>query len=253
MKFSRALPRLPAELLKALAIAKKDARVYYFQPQSLMMGILFPIAMFFSFAIGRNLPGEAVIPGLMTITILFASSSIGPLAVPMERRSKTYERMIVAPISPLSILIGEICGGAIFGMIIACVPLAIGVIFFSAGIRDPAGLIVGTLLVAFEFSAMGVMFSAIPTENPANAMMLVNLVRLPMIFVSGIFITAAQMGAFGWIAWLSPLTYGADLFRFAASGQGQYGLITDGLGVVVFTALFLGLGVYLHERNRVAG
>ncbi|HMK47628.1 MAG TPA: ABC transporter permease [Methanocella sp.] len=251
MKFPM-LSRVFAELLKALAIAKKDACMYYFQPQSFMMGILFPAAMFFSFSVGRNLPAEVVIPGIMAVTILFSSSSIGPLAVPMERRTKTYERMIVAPISPLSIVFGEICAGIAFGVVIACLPLAIGLIFFGVSAQNLPILIASTVLVAFEFSAMGVMFSAVPTENPANAMMLVNLVRLPLIFVSGIFVTAAEMGVFGWITWLSPLTYGADLFRSAVSGR-LYGLIPDVLGVVLFTVIFLALSVYLHERNRTAG
>lgn len=244
------LVRIAAELQRSWAITRKDMRMYYFQPPSFMMGILFPVALFLSFAVGRDLQADMLVPGLMGITILFSSSSIGPLAVPTERRTRTYERMIVAPISPLSIIFGEVCGGMIFGTAIALVPLAIGTLFFHTGVANPLLLITGILLVSFEFSAMGVMFAAIPTENPGNVMIIVNLVRLPLIFVSGIFITAEEMGSIGGIITLSPLTYAADLIRLSMSGSSYYGLAADVLGVIVCTALFVWAGVYLHERNR---
>lgn len=253
MSMYKAISRIPIELQRSWVITKKDARMYYFQPQSFMMGILFPVALFLSFALGRDLPADILIPGLMAITILFSSSSIGPLAVPTERRTKTYERMMVAPISPISIIFGEVCGGAIFGAIIAYVPLAIGLVFFGTNIGNPAGMILGILLVSFEFSAMGVMFSAIPTENPANVMMIVNIVRLPLIFVSGIFFSIAQMGTYGAITLLSPLTYAADLFKLAIGGSSFYGPGIDCLGIIVFTIVFLVIGVFLHERNRKIG
>jgi ABC-2 type transport system permease protein len=41
-------------LRKAWAISSKDMKIYYFQPAVLIFGLVFPIAIFFAFMIGRR-------------------------------------------------------------------------------------------------------------------------------------------------------------------------------------------------------
>jgi ABC-2 type transport system permease protein len=218
-----------------------------------MFGILVPLFLFISFAIGRDLPPDVLVPGLMAISVFFAASSIGPMAVPTERKTKTYERMITAPVSPLSILLGEIAGGAIFGAIIAAVPLVIGILFYGTLIANPLGLMGVLVLISFAFSAMGIMFAAIPTDNPGDVMMILNFVRLPLLFVSGIFIPVSAMGMYSAVALASPLTYAKDFIQYALTGAGYYGPLIDSLGIAIFTGIFLWVGVRLHERNRRSG
>jgi ABC-2 type transport system permease protein len=253
MTYSEKLSRVWRELRRAWAITKKDARIYYLRPGTLMFGLMFPFFLFISFAVGRNLPPEVLIPGLMAITIFFSSSSVGPMAVPTERKTKTYERMITAPISPLSILLGEIAGGAVFGIITVTIPLIISMIWYDTRIVHPLGFIAAIALISFEFSAMGIMFSAIPTENPGDVMMILNFIRLPLIFVSGIFIPIDQMGKYGILTVVSPLTYAKDMIQYTVSGNSFYGLIIDSFGIIVFTALFIWIGVSMHERSRKRG
>ncbi|MCW3991516.1 MAG: ABC transporter permease, partial [Candidatus Bathyarchaeota archaeon] len=74
------------ELKRSWAITVKDVRVYYLRPPALMFGILFPVALFFTFTVGRNIPSDRLIPVLAAQTVFWSSSSIGPVAIPMERR-----------------------------------------------------------------------------------------------------------------------------------------------------------------------
>ena len=253
MTYNEKLPRVWRELRRAWAITKKDARIYYLRPGTIMFGLMFPFFLFISFAVGRNLPSEVLIPGLIVITIFFSSSSVGPMAVPTERKTKTYERMITAPISPLSILLGEIAGGAVFGIITVTIPLIIGIIWYDTRIVHPIGLIAAIAIISFEFSAMGIMFSAIPTENPGDVMMILNFIRLPLIFVSGIFIPINQMDKYGILTVISPLTYAKDIVQYTVSGNSFYGPMIDSFGIVIFTALFIWIGVSMHERSRKKG
>ena len=50
-------------LTAAWAVARKDMRIYYLRPGNLMFGVLFPVFLFFSFAVGRDLPAAVLIPG----------------------------------------------------------------------------------------------------------------------------------------------------------------------------------------------
>lgn len=96
------------ELRVAWAIAAKDMRTYYTQPPSIMFGILFPFTLFLAFTIGRNLPLAEQIPILISQTLFFASSSIGPVVIPLERADQTFDRFLTSPVSLLSILMARL-------------------------------------------------------------------------------------------------------------------------------------------------
>ncbi|MGC8937056.1 MAG: ABC transporter permease, partial [Candidatus Methanomethylicaceae archaeon] len=211
--------QIRADLNAALAIAKKDMRIYYIKPGTLMFGILFPLFMFLSFAVGKNAPVAALIPGLISITALFSSSSIGPMVIPTERRVKTFERLVTAPISFFSVILGKTIGGFIFSTTICVIPLIIGLGWFEARIVNIASLIAGLMFPSFCFATMGIMFASFPTENPGDVMLLLNFVRLPLIFISGIFIPIESLPEWGQIvAIFSPLSYANDLIRHSLEG-----------------------------------
>ena len=243
--------RVRNEFKCSWAIAKKDMRVYYLKPSVLMFGIMFPLFMFLSFAVGRNVPPTSLIPGLMAITILFSSSSIGPVVIPTERRTRTFERLISAPISFYTILFGKTLGGLIFSAAIALIPLLIGLAWLGTNIANPFGLTIGVVLSSFGFAAMGIMFASYPTENPGDVMMMLNFVRLPLLFVSGVFIPLEAMPDWSrFIAVVSPLTYSNDLVRYGLEGASYFGLVVDTTLLLLFTASFLLAGMKLHERYK---
>ena len=246
----KASPRAVRELARAWAIAKKDMRIYYLRPGLIMFGILFPVFLFISFAVGRDVSPVVLVPGFVAMTIFFSASSTGAMSVPTERKTKTYDRLLTAPVSPVSILLGQTLAGFFFAVAISAIPLLIGVLWYGVGVASVAALVTGICLASFGFSAMGIMFAAMPTDNPGDVMMVLNFVRLPLLFVSGIFVPIEAMGSFGFAAALSPLTFPVDLLRYAFGGVGYYGVVWDVAGVLAFTVLFFSLGVALHERNR---
>ncbi len=237
------------DLRASWAIMKKDARIYYLNPGTLMFAILFPLFMFLSFAVGKNAPVDTLIPGLISITILFSSSSIGPMAIPSERRSKTFERLVSAPVSFNSILLGKTLAGFFFSIIIGVIPLVIGLVWFGVQITSIVFLIAGLTLASFCFAMVGIMFGSIPTENPGDVMMLLNFVRLPMIFISGLFIPIESLPEWGqMIAALSPLSYANDLLRYALQGITLYGPLIDSIVLVLFTGFFFWLSIRIKSK-----
>ena len=112
------------ELKRSWAITIKDIKIYYLRPPALMFGILFPVALFFTFTVGRNIPNNRLIPLLASQTVFWASSSIGPVPIPMERRMRTFERYLSAPLSLISVLWGKMIAGVIFGLSITTLATA---------------------------------------------------------------------------------------------------------------------------------
>jgi len=233
------LRQIRVEFIAAWAIAKKDMLIYYLRPNIIVSGMLFPLFMFLAFAVGR--PGEpsVLIPGLIAITILFSASSIEPVSIPIERRMKTFDRLISAPVSLHAIVLGESLSGFLYSIVIAAVPFLAGIIIFTTPVTNPAMLVIGVLLTAFCFATMGTLFASYPTESPGDVMSMLNVIRLPLIFISGIFLPIDQIpGIAQWLTYCSPLTYGNDLIHAAYSGETSFSPVVDIAMLLLFILIF---------------
>jgi ABC-2 type transport system permease protein len=227
------------EFIAAWAIAKKDMVIYYLKPNIIVSGMLFPLFMFLAFAVGR--PGEpsVLIPGLIAITILFSASSIEPVSIPIERRMKTFDRLISAPVSLHAVVLGESISGFLYSIAIAAVPFLAGIIIFSTPVLSAVPLVIGVLLTSFCFATMGTLFASYPTESPGDIMSMLNVIRLPLIFISGIFIPIGQVpGIAQYATFISPLTYGNDLIHAAYSGTTTFSPFVDIAMLIAFILLF---------------
>jgi len=239
-------------LRRSLAVAKKNAMIYYLKPPVLIFGVLFPVFMFLAFAVGRDVPRQSLAPGLIAMTILFTASSVGPMIAPWERKAKTYERLLSAPLSIFQLVLGDILAGFIYGLLISLVPLLLSIFTLGAHIEYPLFYAAGLILSAFCFAALGALMAALPTEEPSMVMMLSNLVRIPLLFISGVFIPINQMPVWGQkLAMLSPLSYTSDLMRLALGHGSLWGGYLNFAALLFFIAVFLQAAVFFHRRGIV--
>ena len=232
-------------------VAKKNAMVYYLKPPVFTFGLIFPFFFYLAFAAGHRAPPEALAPGIVAMALFFTASAVGPLVTPWERQARTYERLVTSPASLLAILAGDVLAGAAFGSVLVLLPLALVVLLTDANIAAVLPLAAGILIGAMAFAALGVLLAAPATEGPSQVMMLSNLVRLPLIFVSGVFVPLAEMPTWGqWLAPFSPLSYAADLIRIGFGEPGHWSPVVDTLTLAGFAATFVFVALRLHERTR---
>ena len=92
------------QLKRAYAIAKKDVRIYYLRGPVIIFGVLFPLFLFMAFMIGRDLPVEFLIAGLLGMTVFFTSTSVTPVIAPTETQTRNLERLAACPVSILSLI-----------------------------------------------------------------------------------------------------------------------------------------------------
>jgi ABC-2 type transport system permease protein len=70
-------------------------------------------------------------------------------------------------------------------------------------------------------------------------MSMLNTVRLPLIFISGVFIPISTMPQIGQkIALFSPLTYGNDMIEFAYTGKSLFSPLLDIVVLLIFIVIF---------------
>ena len=246
--------RLRDELALAWAVTIKDMKVYYLKPGMVMFGFMMPFFMFFSFSVKREMAADQGVARLLALTVFFTAAAAGPFIIPLERRLGTYDRLLAAPMSLLTLLLGKTAVGAFFAILVSAFATIVGVLAFGVSISFPGLLVAGIVLGAFSFSALGLIFGSIPTRNPGDVQMPSTLLRWGLLFISGVFVPLVEMSpAARTLAYLSPLTYAQDLMNYAVLGASLLDPWLD-LGVLLLTgALFLLPSIKLHQRGRVLG
>ncbi|HOP39995.1 MAG TPA: ABC transporter permease [Geobacteraceae bacterium] len=202
-------------------IMHKDLLTHYIKPPNISWGILFPLAWtaMFLFKSGRGMESvPALLPGLMAISVLFGTTSLLAVTVTFEKRSRSFERLLLAPI-PLELLMLAKTGGAIlFGTVNAFVPVFFALFFTDlSGIRW-APLLPAVIGIAMVSTFLG-LFVAVAVSEAFEAQTFSNFFRFPMIFLCGLFFPVATLPIFLQpVSYVLPLTYGVDILHGAING-----------------------------------
>jgi ABC-2 type transport system permease protein len=225
-----------------VVITEKNMRIYYFKGPVVVFGLLFPLIMFLTFFIGRNLDLVLFFPGFLGMMLFFTASSVGPLITPWEKREKTYERLVSLPVILESIIIGDLLAGAIFGIAITTIVFVACAGLFPIPLASAGLLAFAFVLGSVAFAALGTLLASPTTDNPSNIMMLSSLIPLGQL-----------TGPFFLLTSLSPLTYLVDLFHAALNGDAVYPPWIDALVLVAVIVLFIGCAKVIQKRNLVKG
>jgi ABC-2 type transport system permease protein len=237
------------QMRRSLTIARKDIRLYYSKGPVVIFGILFPVFLFLSFSIGRNLTVDSMIPGLLGMILFFTATAISPIVIPWEAQARTLERLMSSPVKTETIILGDILASTAFGLGISLVAIVFG-LGMGVQVSNAAVFSIAVILAAICFASLGSVFSAAPTSMPSTVNMIASVVKFPVIFISGVFIPLAELPGWGQaIAYISPLTYFTDIARISMQGQGQLPIAVDLLALLAFTLLFIIAALRLHRRT----
>jgi len=154
-----------------------------------------------------------IYPGVMCIAVMFPAI-FSAASIVWDREFGFLREMMVAPVRRSSIVIGKCLGGATVasfqGVILLCLAWTVDVPYSLTLIL---GIFALQLLLAFSITAFGVMV-AIRIKQMQSFMGLMQMVVLPMFFISGAMFPVANLP--GWLAFLNridPLTYAVDPMR----------------------------------------
>ena len=241
---------LSEQVRRAWAIAKKDIRIYYVKGPVLIFGVFMPVFLFLAFLMGgRQLPLAFLVSGLVGMTLFFTATAVSPAIFPWEGSAKTLERLASCPVRIETIVLGDMIASILFGIAITAITIAIG-LALGLPLLHGGVLAAAVLLAAVCFSAIGMLLAVPPTNVPSNIMMLSSLIKFPLVFISGIFVPLEQLPSWGLaLAACSPLTYFADLARYAFTGAAFFPVVADSAVLALFTLVFTAVTMVLHRRT----
>lgn len=237
-------------LERVWAIVKKDMRIYYLKGPVMIFGLLIPLFLYLAYALGRSIEPAEAFSSIIAMSLFFTATAVGPVIAPWETRSRTLERLISAPVSMAIITVGDALASAAFGSAITLIAISFGLLM-GLQIFNPLLMVLDLLVSSICFSFFGLLLSSPPTDIPADIMMISTLLKLPMAFISGIFLPLNQMpGLLKHVALLSPLTYTAELFRYSIYGRTTFLQVQVELLILTgYMLFFIAASIKLHERS----
>src|SRR3990172_5499908 len=148
-------------------IVIKDMRTYYLKPPNISWGLIFPLAWTGMFFIRSGSGLESVmtlLPGVVAISILFGTTSMLAVTVTFEKRNRSFERLLLAPI-PLELLMLAKTGGAILlGVANGFVPVVMAAFVTDLSQVAWSEFVPAVLLIAVASTFLGLFVAVAVSE-----------------------------------------------------------------------------------------
>ena len=230
-------------------ILKKDIKNYYLKPPNISWGIIFPLSWTLMQLIRS--PGGSILdllPGLISMSILFGTTSMLAVTITFERSGRSFDRLLLAPISLNTMVLAKIMGAILFGIFNAFVPVIFAAFFVGLGAVNWAIVLPAVFLIAVTSTLMGLLI-AVSAKQVFEAQTFSNFFRFPMLFLCGLFIPLKDLPAFlRSVSYCLPLTYGTDLLNGAITGTCTFSpALCFGMLAAFAAALFL---ICRHNINH---
>ncbi|TET84611.1 MAG: ABC transporter permease [Desulfobacteraceae bacterium] len=234
-------------------ILKKDMRNYYLKPPNISWGIIFPVAwtLMVFLKSGTSLDIRGLLPGVMCLSILFGTTSMLAVTITFERKSRSFERLLIAPIDLSLLMLAKTTGAIVFGIFNGFVP-----VIFALFMTDLSGInwllvLGGVFLIAVTSTFLG-LFIAVSVSEVFEAQTFSNFFRFPMIFLCGLFIPVQVLPVFlRPISYSMPLTYGADILNAVISDRGHIGLLMSFLILIGFSIVLFSVSTRNVKRKWI--
>jgi ABC-2 type transport system permease protein len=221
-------------------ILRKDIINYYLKPPNISWGIIFPLSWTLMQLIRS--PGESMLellPGLIAMSVLFGTTSMLAVTITFERSGRSFDRLLLAPISLSTMVLAKIAGAIVFGIFNAFVPVVFAAFFVDLGAVNWGMLLPAVLLIAITSTLLGLLI-AVSAKQVFEAQTFSNFFRFPMLFLCGLFVPLSSLPVFVRpVSFLLPLTYGTDILNGAIAGTNLLSpLLCYGMLLVFAAGLF---------------
>jgi len=217
-------------------ILLKDMKNYYLKPPNISWGIIFPFAwmlmLFIKSQSAFNI--NDTFPGIVAMSILFGTTSMLAVTITFERKSRSFERLLLAPISTELLVFSKVSGAILFGILNSIIPILISVLYFKSAVLNWYLLFTGIILLSIVSTLLGLSI-AVSAKEVFEAQTFSNFFRFPMIFLCGLFIPIASLPFYiRPVSYILPITYGVDVLKYAISKSNSMPVLLDIILLIIF-------------------
>ena len=219
---------------------------------SLVLPLLYLVAFGYGLGQGINVDGVSylafVIPGIVALTAFSTSFNGAASKLQVDKFFyKSFDELLMSPVSSYSIVIGKALIGVIRGLISAVSIYAVGLVLAPTILISPLFFLM-LLLSCFVFALFGVLIALVINSHQGMSTFS-TVVMLPMTFLCGTFFSLSQLPDVAKaVLYFLPLTHSSALLRATVLGQPFPWLSLAGLSVFGI-AFFAGCMVALKKAS----
>lgn len=219
--------------------------------------ILYLLAL--GYGLGRFIPNisgisyvQFIAPGLLVASTMYSASfecTFGSFT--RMTTQKTYDAIIVTPVSIEEVIAGDIFWGATKGVIAGLVILLVATLFGLVG-SPWAGLILPVLVLeGLLFASLAMLVTSLaPSYDFFNYFFTIGLA--PMFLFSGTFFPLDGLPTWArTVSWFLPLTHVVVMARSLILGRPYLALFINLVLIAVFTTLCFYLSIMLVRRRLI--
>ncbi len=202
---------------------------------------------------------QFLFPGIIGMTVLMSALMSG-MSVVWEREMGFLREVLVSPLSRRAVVLGKALGGSTLAIVQGLILLILAPIL---GIKIPLlsllWLILLLFLIAFALSSLGVLIAS-RTHTMEGFQVIMNLVLMPLVFLSGIFFPLSGLpGWLGALVTINPITYAVDAIRRTILGPEVPSLVWfqqpvtlghDIMVIVVLAVIVSALAIWSFSRQE---
>ena len=195
---------------------------------------------------------QFIAPGLVMMTAITASYINTSSSFFLSKFNKTYEELLVSPLSSHDIIWGYVAGSVIRGGLAGMLVMLVALMFITFNIHSWL-MIFSTLLLTSISFALGGLINAIFAKSFDDVGIIPTFVLTPLTYLGGVFYSISLLPEFWQIVSKSnPIVYMINGFRYGFLGISDVpvyytflvlGLLVIGLYWIAFRLIKKGVGL----------
>ncbi len=207
---------------------------------------------FSSFRFGGGLNYiDFLAPGMITMSVVLSSIFAG-ISVIWDRQFGFLKEVLVAPVSRLTVVIGQTLGGSTIAILQGLIVLGISALLgVKVNILGVVPALILIILIAFFAVSLGLTIAS-RLEDFHGFQLIMNLLIMPLIFLSSAFFPIQNVP--GWMKTImlgNPLTYAVDGLRGLLIGISTIPIYLDFMVVTMLSASLMLIAAFAFSRCEV--
>lgn len=193
---------------------------------------------------------QYIVPGLIMMSVI--TNSYGNVVSSFFgiKFHRSVEELLVAPVSPHTILIGYTVGGILRGLAVGFIVSALSLFFTRLHIQHIAITLLVIILTATVFSLAG-FINAVYARNFDDISIIPTFVLTPLTYLGGVFYSIDLLPEF-WqkISLLNPILHMVNAFRYGILGISDINIYFAMSFLLGFTAILYTASYHLLKTGK---
>lgn len=191
-----------------------------------------------------------ITPGLIILGVINNAFNNVVSSFFSSKFQRNIEEMLIAPVSPLTMMLGYVLAGVTRGLINAATGLIIAEILADFHLFSPVTSFFILFLTSYFFAQAG-LTTGIFARKFDDVSLMPTFVLTPMIYFGGVFYSVELLPPF-WqqLSYFNPLFYIINGFRSAMLSSGDISLTNSFLALGTMSAIITCINLYLLAKRK---